>query len=67
MNRNRVKREYSRDSRDEYGFKDFSRDGFGLVLVLVLDLDLDLGGSMGYMYMYLCVYCILHCCTVLLL
>lgn len=58
-----IKREYSRDSRDE--FKDSPRDGFGLVLVL--DLELDLGGSMGYLYMYLYMFCILHYCTVLLL
>lgn len=47
MNRNRVtlgwiKREYSRDSRDEYEFEDSPRDGFGLGLVLVFDLDLVL-------------------------
>lgn len=39
-----IKREYLRDSRDEYEFEDSSRDGFGLELELVLDLDLDLGG-----------------------
>lgn len=68
MNRNRnrvtlgwIKREYSRDSRDEYEFEDSSRDGFGF------GFGFGFGwiGIFVYVSIYV-LYTVLYCITVLL-